>query len=135
MGFSSVVTPDDLKRGDLVAPGWHPATITEYTEEPVKGSKDKPSDGSLNCIFTIKLDAGPSSKKYINEKALGFGKNLYSAVGLPKNASGGYDVSTEIFQKFVGAKIDVFVKRGTSDKGKDFNEFEDFRAPIVKSST
>lgn len=128
MAINAILTPDDLKRGDLLTPGWKTATIIKYREEVTKGNDKKPSDGSMNAIFEFKLDEGPTVTRYLNEKALGFGKNLYAAVGLPKNASGGYDLSTEQFEKFVGAKLEVYIKRGVSDKGKEFNELEDFRA-------
>lgn len=124
----AILTPEDLKAGDLLDPGWYPATIDSYTEEVVKGSAKKPSDGSMNGVFTFKLDAGQKVKRYLNEKSLAFGKDLYAAVGLPKNALGGYDVSTEVFEKFVGAKISVYIKRGkNADTGKEFNELADFR--------
>lgn len=129
----AVLTPEDLKKGDLIDPGWYLATITKYEEEKTKGTPQKPSDGSMNAIFTVKLDEGPNAgaemKRYFNEKALGFGKALYAAVGLPKNAAEGYDLSTEVFQKFVGAKIKVYIKRGrNAETGKDFNEVADFQA-------
>lgn len=129
----AVLTPEDLKKGDLVEPGWYIATISAYDEEKTKGTTEKPSDGSMNAIFTFKLDEGPNAgaelKRYFNEKALGFGKDLYAAVGLPKNAAGGYDLSTETFQKFVGAKVKVYIKRGYNEKTKkDFNDLSDFQA-------
>lgn len=128
----AVLSPDDLKRGDLVEPGWYAATITGYEEIVTKDSDEKKSDGSMNAVFTFKLDEGPNAgsemKRYFNEKALGFGKDLYAAVDLPKNAAGGYDLSTEVFEKFKGSKLKVYVKRGKNSKtGKDFNEVADFR--------
>jgi hypothetical protein len=128
----AVLTPEDLKRGDLIEPMWYPVTISAYNEEVTKGSAQKPSDGSMNAIFTMKLDSGPNAgmelKRYFNEKALGFGKALYEAVGLPKNATGGYDLSTEVFQKFIGAKLEVYIKRGINNETKkEFNEIADFR--------
>jgi len=128
----AVLTPEDLKRGDLVEPGWYASTIIGYEEIATKGSASKPSDGSMNAVFTFKLDEGPNTgselKRYFNEKALGFGKNLYEAVELPKNAAGGYDLSTEVFQKFVGSKCKIYIKRGkNNDTGKDFNEVADFK--------
>lgn len=130
----AVLTPDDLKKGDLIEPGWYPAIISAYDEAITKDNKEtgKKSDGSTNCIFTIKLTDGPGKglemKRYFNEKALGFGKDLYAALGFPKNAAGGYDVSTELFQQTVGAAIKVYVKRGVNERnGKEFNEVENYR--------
>lgn len=122
----AVLTPDDLKKGDLLEPKWYEATISKYEEVVVKGSKEKPSDGSTNCIFYIKIDNGPELKRYFNEKALGFGKNLYAALEFPKNALGGYDLTTELFQQSVGSRVKVYIKRGVSDKGTEFNDVADF---------
>lgn len=127
----AVITPDDLKRGDLVAPGWYPGEISNYEEATTKDNKEKgtKSDGSTNCIFEFRADAGPVLKRYINEKALGFGKDLYAAMNLPKNEAGGYDVSTELFEKAKGVRIEVYIKRGVNaQNGKEFNEWSDTRA-------
>lgn len=123
----AVLTPDDLKRGDLLEPKWYKASISKYEEAVVKGTKEKPSDGSTNCIFYIKLDDGPELKRYFNEKALGFGKSLWVALEFPKNALGGYDLDTELFKQTVGSRVEVYIKRGISDTGKDFNDIADFK--------
>lgn len=127
MGFRSVLSPDDLKKGDLAEPGWHPAEITKYEE------KDAETDKSTNCIFHWKLLAGPnkgvSPRSQFNEKALGFGKNLYAAVGLPFDKEKGYDLSSEVFKGMVGSKVDIYIKRGESNKGNPFNEVKDY-APL-----
>lgn len=125
-----ILTPDDLKRGDLFDPGWYPAEIEKYTEAVTKGSPQKPSDGSTNGIFHFKVLDGPHKgatlQRYFNEKALGFGKNLWKTLDLPKTGDGGYDLSTELFQKTPGAKLKIYVKRGVGDNGKEFNEVADF---------
>lgn len=129
----AVLTPEDLKRGDLVEPGWYPATITKYDEQVTKDNvkTGKKSDGSMNAIFTFKLNDGPNAGsehlKYFNEKALGFGKNLWAALDLPKNTLGGYDLSTELFKQTEGSKVMVYMQRGKGDNGKDFNEVADFK--------
>lgn len=127
----AVITPEDLKRGDLSEPGWYAATLVRYEEAVTKGTTAKPSDGSMNAIFVFKLDEGPNAgaekKRYFNEKALGFGKDLYAAMDLPKNAAGGFDVSTELFQSWVGSKLKIYIKRGKGNDGKDFDEVADFR--------
>lgn len=126
-----ILTPDDLKKGDLVEPGWYHCDISKYEEEVVKGSVQKPSDGSTNCKFSFKVFDGPKKgvemTKFFNEKALGFGKGLWKALDFPFDPEKGYELSTELFQQTVGSKIDVYVKRGKSDKGNDFNDPADFR--------
>src|SRR5689334_22871852 len=84
MAINSILTPEDLAKNDSTPPGWYPAEIIAYDEAVTKGSDDKPSDGNMNAIFTIKLLDGPTKgrefKRYFNEKALGFGKNLWAII-------------------------------------------------------
>jgi hypothetical protein len=120
-----ILTPDDLKKGDLAEPGWHPLEITDYTEE------DADTDGSTNCIFHFKIIDGPnkgiSPRKLFNEKALGFGKALYKALNFPYDPEKGYDLSTELFRQTIGHKVQGYIKRGKSNKGNEFNDLVDFR--------
>jgi len=129
----AALTPDDLKIADPlppIPPGWYPAEITKYDEAITKGTDEKPSDGSTNSIFFFTLLDGPEKvkgrelRRYFNEKVLGFGKNLYATLGFPKNATGGYDVSTELFQKTVGFKMMVYILK---DKKTSYDTIEDFR--------
>jgi hypothetical protein len=119
------LTPDDLKKGDLAEPGWHPMEITDYTEEPAD------TDGSTNCIFHFKIFDGPhkgiSPRKLFNEKALGFGKALWATLKLPFDAEKGYNLSTELFRQTIGFKLQGYIKRGKSNKGNEFNDIVDFR--------
>lgn len=119
-----VLTPDDLKKGDLAEPGWHPAEITDYTEE------DAETDGSTNCIFHFKLIDGPnkgiSPRKLFNEKALGFGKALWKTLAFPYDPTTGYELSTELFKQTIGSKLKIYIKRGKSNKGNEFNDVSDF---------
>lgn len=122
-----VLTPEDLKKGDLMEPGWFPFEITDYTEEPAD------TDGSTNCIFHFKCIAegpfkGVSPRKLFNEKALGFGKSLYAALNLPFDKEKGYDLSTDLFKQTIGHKVMGYVKRGKSNKGNEFNDLVDFKA-------
>jgi len=126
-----ILTPDDLKKGDLFDPAWYNSEISKYEELVVKGTLEKPSDGSMNAIFTFKITdgvhKGAELKRFFNEKALGFGKNLWKTLGLPKTADGSYELTTELFQKTVGAKLKVYVKRGQNrETNKEFNEVVDF---------
>ena len=121
----AILTPDDLKRGELAEVGWHPMEIVDYSE------KDADTDGSTNCIFAFKIidggDKGKTANRLFNEKALGFGKNLWPVIGVPRTKDGGFECSTEVFRAAVGKKLQVYVKRGKSNKGNEFNDLVDFR--------
>lgn len=121
----AVLTPDDLKKGDLIETGWHPAEIIDYEE------KEADTDKSTNCIFTFKILDGPgkgvSPKKLFNEKALGFGKNLWKTLNFPYDQVKGYELSTELFKQTIGHKLRIYIKRGKSNKGNEFNDVVDFQ--------
>lgn len=120
-----ILTPDDLKRGDLAEPGWHPVEIIDYEEKPAD------TDNSTNCIFKMKIIDGPAKgiqpQKLFNEKALGFGKNLWKTLKLPYDPVKGYDLSSDLFKQTLGFKMEVYIKRGKSNKGNEFNDVVDFR--------
>lgn len=120
----AVLTPDDLKKGDLAETGWWPAEIVDYTE------KEADTDKSTNCIFHFKLIDGPSkgltANKLFNEKALGFGKNLWPLIGVPRTPDGGFDCSTEAFRAGIGKRMKIYIGRGKSNKGNEFNDVKDF---------
>ena len=122
----AILTPDDLKKGDLLEVGWHPAEIVEYKEE------EADTDGSTNCIFIFKVLDGPgkgvSPRRLFNEKALGFGKNLWKTLNFPFDPVKGYELSTQLFEQTVGSKVMIYVKRGKSNKGNEFNDVVDFKA-------
>lgn len=121
----AILTPDDLKKGDLVEPTWHPVEIVDYKEEDAK------TDSSTNCIFFFKIIDGAAKgtqlRRMFNEKALGFGKNLWKTLAFPYDPVKGYELSTELFKQTIGSKLMVYVKRGKSDKGNEFNDVTDFR--------
>src|SRR5262245_28924793 len=122
----AIISPDDLKRGELVDPGWYPCEIVEYKEEEAK------TDGSTNCIYYFKVTDHPKYKgaifkRLFNEKAMGFGKNLWAALDFPYDAEAGYIIETPQLAAQVGKKVNVYVKRGQSNKGNDFNDVSDFR--------
>jgi len=120
-----ILSPDDLKRGDLAEPGWYPAEIVDYDE------KEADTDQSTNCIFKFKILDGPyrgvSPQKLFNEKALGFGKSLWKALEFPFDQATGYRLSSSLFRQTIGSKLEIYIKRGKSTKGNDFNEVADFR--------
>lgn len=119
-----ILTPDDLKKSDLVDAGWYPAEIVDYTEKPAD------TDGSTNCIFHFKIIAGPNKgvgpQRLFNEKALGFGKNLWKTLQFPYDPQKGYELSTPLFEKTIGHKLKIYIKRSRSNKGNDFNDIQDF---------
>jgi len=121
----AILTPDDLKKGDLVDPGWHPMEIVDYDEKAAE------TDGSTNCIFKFKIIDGPykgvSPTKLFNEKALGFGKSLWQTLALPFDPVKGYELTTDLFKQTVGFKLMGYVKRGKSNKGNEFNDLADFK--------
>ena len=121
----AILSPDDLKRGDLVETGWHPAEIVEYKE------KEAETDGSTNCYFYFKIIDGSGkgviTQKLFNEKALGFGKTLWKTLNLPFDAVKGYELSTQLFEQTPGFKLMIYVKRGKSNKGNEFNDVADFK--------
>jgi hypothetical protein len=125
MSFRSVLTPDDLKRGDLADVGWHPLEVINYED------KEADTDGSNNSVFQFKIIDGPNkgiiAQKLFNEKALGFGKALWATFGFPKNADGGLELSSDLFKKTLGFKLMGYIKRGKSNKGNEFNDIVDFK--------
>jgi hypothetical protein len=126
-----ILTPDDLKKGDLADPGWHPSEIVDYSEA------DADTDGSTNCIFKFKILDGPAkgiqAQKLFNEKALGFGKNLWKTLEFPYEEGKGYSLSSDLFRQAIGSKLEIYIKRGKSNKGNEFNEVADFR-PLRKAA-
>lgn len=122
--MKAFLTPDDLKKGDLVEQGWHPMEIVGYEE------KEADTDGSTNCIFKFKIidgdGKGVSPTKLFNEKALGFGKSLWKVLFGDPDPVKGYELSTERFEAQVGKKMKGYIKRGKSNKGNEFNDVTDF---------
>jgi hypothetical protein len=122
--MKAILTPDDMRKGDLAEIGWHPAEIVDYSE------KDAETDGSTNCIFHFKILDGPSKgvspRRLFNEKALGFGKNLWKVAELPYDPVRGYDLSTELFKSMIGKKMKIYIKRGKTNNGNEFNDVTDY---------
>lgn len=126
----AVVTPDDLRKADLIdKPGWYPAELVNYEEEPV--SKTAKNQGSVNCFFYFKIFDGEykgiTPRTQFNESALGYGKELWAALKLPFDKVKGYELSTDLFKQQIGKKIKIYVKRGkNADTGKEFNQIDAF---------
>ena len=121
-----ILTPEDLRKSDLAEVGWCPAELADYDE------KDAGTDGSTNCMFYFKLIDGPNKgakvTKLVNEKSLEHRtiQPLWANLGIPKTAQGGYDLSTELFKSKIGAKLKIYIKRGKSNQGNEFNDVVDF---------
>jgi hypothetical protein len=131
-----VLTPDDLKKGDLIEPGWYPVEFFKYDEEDASDEAKNP--GSTNCLFFFKVIDGPAKgmevKRLFNETAMGFGKNLWPVLQLPApdgkspgSKEKGYLLETEAFKSKLGTKLQIYVKRGKSNRGNEFNDVQDFR--------
>lgn len=122
----AILTPEDLKKGEAVPPGWYPAEIVKYNEEVTKGSTEKPSDGSMNAIFFFKILDGPNAgkelRRYFNEKALGFGKNLWNLLFQFDKIKGG-ELTSEMFASSVGKKMLVYIKKNK----EGYDSVEDWR--------
>ena len=133
MSIRSILTPDDLAERKM-DPGWYPGKITKVTEEVVKGSTEKPSDGSMNAIFffEVKDPSKPDAKaremrRFFNEKALGFGRNLWYTTGLlVKNSKAPQELTYEMMQSTVGKEMMVYIKKNAAG----YDNIEDFR-PLV----
>ena len=129
MPKSWIVTPDDLKKGDLVTPGWHPAVITKVEES--EASEEAKNPGSTNVTFYFKILAGPDKgvepKRLFNEVAWGFAKDFFATLGFPKDDKGNYRISMVLFEQAVGFKLMIYVKRGKSNKGNEYNDVADFK--------
>ena len=125
----AILTPDDLKKGDLVPTGWYPLEIAEYDESAA--SDDAKNPGSTNCNFYFRIIDGEykgvTCKKLFNETALGFGKALWKTLALPYDAVKGYELSTQLFEQTVGHKVMGYIKRGKSNRGNEFNDLADFK--------
>mgnify|MGYP001616957570 CR=1 FL=1 len=128
-----VLTPEDLKSGELAATGWNPMEVVNYEEKEAGENAKNP--GSTNCIWTFKILDGESKgievSKLINEnpKSLGHVSNrsLWNTFGFPKTTVGGYELSSELFEKTVGFKLMGYIKRGKSNQGNEFNDLVDFK--------
>jgi hypothetical protein len=130
MPFNSVLTPEDLKRGSLAAAGWHPAEFVKYDE------KAAGTDGSTNVILTWRILEGPSkgieANSFFNEKAMGFGKSLWTVWGFPKDAEGNIRVSDDMIKAKLNSKLKLYFGAPTEKSGKKYNNIEDFMPMDVK---
>lgn len=124
MGFRTVVSKEDLLKGDVIKPGWQPCEVYEYKEEEAK------TDKSVNLIFSLRVIDGDQKGKggqiRFNEKALGFGKKFWPLVITGWKGDGSDELSSERCHATVGKKLKVYFETGKSSKGNDFNDAKDF---------
>jgi len=126
--INEVLTPTDLMFDKPVDPGWYLAEVTKYEEKVTKDKPDKPSDGSTNAVFTLKVIEGPEHLKgrtfdsYFNEKHLKFGKNFWACIIPNFGREAGGQLSSEAFEASVGKKMMVYIKMD----GK-YPRIEDYR--------
>lgn len=122
------VTPDDLSKGDLAVPGWHPAEIVKY--EDGEAGEDAKNPGSATCTFFFKIIDGPSKgiecRRLFSETAWGFAKNFFKTLNYPKDEKGNYKISAGLFNQSVGFKLKIYIKRSKSNRGNEFNDVQDF---------
>lgn len=122
--LNNTLTPEDLKRGDLVGNGWFPVEFSNYEE------KDNKKGDSFNLVCSFKILEGPSKDavllKFISEKFLAAGKSLYKVLGLV-NPDGSVQLSTEAMLAKVGTKLKIYVKTSKNpDTGGEFNDITEF---------
>lgn len=124
MGFRTVVTKEDLLKGEIIKPGWHPMEVSEYKEE-VAGT-----DKSVNLVYTLRVIDGEMKGRggllRFNEKALGFGKRFWPLVITGWKGDGTDELSSDRCRQAVGKKLKVYVETSESTKGNKFNDFKDF---------
>jgi len=126
---SWVVTPEDLAKGDLVKPGWYNAEIVKY--EDGEAGEDAKNPGSATSKFYFKALNPETGKyfepyRYFSETAWGFAKTFFAAMNFPKDGEN-YKVSSSLFRQTIGHKVDIYIVRGKTNKGNEFNEVKDFR--------
>lgn len=129
MSRSWVVTKEDMAKGDLAEVGWHPAEIIKY--ESGEAGEDSKNPGSATCTFHFRILDGPNKgvqpKRLFSEVAWGFAKGFFETMKVPKDGAGNYQLSEDLFESFVGKKLMIYIKRGKSNKGNEFNDVTDFK--------
>lgn len=120
------VTPEDLKKSQIVEPEWFPAEVTAY--EYAKSKDEK----SFNHIYDFKLLAPPDNagvviKVWFNEKALGGNEyvQFHEAItGQKVDRKKGFSVEDP--NNAVKRKLEVHVKNGTYN-GRTTNNIDGYR--------
>lgn len=123
--LNGLLTPDDLKRGELIPAGWHPAEFTEYEE------KAAATDQSTNIILSFRVIDEPGKgsivNRLFNEKALGFGKALWKMWNFPIDEQGNQRITDDLIKAKLNSKLMIYTQIGKSNKGNEFNDLKDFR--------
>lgn len=131
--LNSILTPEDLKKGELVEPGWYPVEYVSYEESEAGENAKNPGSTNIKLGFKILKD-GPFKDivctRLFNETALGFGKALWPLLGMEKLPNGGFRITADQLEGKIGHKLMIYVQRGKSNQGNEFNDVKDFR-PLV----
>lgn len=124
MGFRTVITKEDLLKGEIIKPGWYPCEVKSYEEKPAG------TDKSINLIFVLTIldgaEKGKGGTLRFNEKALGFGKKFWPIVVTGWKGDGSDELSSERCHATVGKKLKVYWETAKSNKDNEFNEAKDF---------
>lgn len=126
MGFRTVVTKEDLLKGEVIKPSWQPTEVVDYTE------KEAATDKSVNLNFALRIFDGPEKGKggtvFFNEKALGTGKKFWPLVINGWKGDGTDELSSEKCRAAIGKKMKVYWQTKKSEKsGNEYNEAADFQ--------
>jgi hypothetical protein len=126
---SWIVSPEELSKGDLARVGWHPAEIIRY--EGGEAGEEAKNPGSATATFHFRIidgeNKGTQCRRLFSETAWGFAKDFFATMGFPKDEKGNYRLSEDLFEQTVGHKLQIYIKRGKSNKGNEFNDVTDFK--------
>jgi hypothetical protein len=116
------ITKEDVAKGRLVAPGWHPMEISGFE---VKLAKNGASNNVILDFRVLSSEfAGASIRQYFNEKAAGAMTPLLLALGNKQSEDG--SIGVELTKEtLVGLKVKGFVVRKEYE-GKPKNEIADY---------
>lgn len=118
------VTPEDLKRSQILEPDWYPCEVVGYEYSRTKDEK------SMNHIYTFKVvhpedAAGVQLKVWFSEKALGMMREFYEAIsGVKVDPKKGFTIDDP--NAAVKKRVDVNVING-SYLGRTQNSVNGFR--------
>ena len=123
------MTPEDFLKGQLVEPGWHPATINSWDDTKKAGASAK-NPGSSLIEAQFKITAGPAKGQILyqnySEVAPGFLIPLLEALGqkFEKTKTVSFEVESHQMR---GKLVDIHVVRG-SYNNKPKNEIDGYKA-------
>lgn len=129
------ITPDDLKKGKLVTPGWYVAEVTDVTEKPAG------TDGSMNWNIQLKIigtefDGVPVYRTF-NEKGAGFAVTFVEAFNVRIDEKSGVEID---LKRTVGKKLKIYVKNemynnAMKNNVADFSPLESTEHPTAEATS